>query len=678
MPNLLNYKYEIFPTKPQRAQFYRILRESKYQWNKAVTIRKKLKAALVSGQIEYVLNACLSAEKSDTQAQRVNAIQKKYPDMDFEKAAVCYDVKNIIGNVLGDLAPEKFFDVKSLADELKTKHQEEVSKRKEAIANGIKKLPKLTVFWQLIRAINKYAGYAAKVYADKSFESPKGMSVSTVRFNISGSANSHRWNKAVQPSKDQRAYGAIGEPKYKRRCDGFSYQIPQGTDISDISRAKQRGNGCQISVNPLHKENRWVDAAYHRPIPERSKIKQMTINERAGHFFAVLSCDVPDSAWLIAPMQAGWWAGIDPGAKTALTVGLHNAETKETRQAAIHYEFLEKSQDKLEKIQQSLAKKQGPKRKRTEAEVNEALAQFSAKRRIQKLPEKEKIKAIAKEKERLEKRMLPQDASKSWKKLSRKVGELNYHVANQRLDVLHKISRALVEGCDGIGIGHWEPERQVSYRKKKRALMKQVKAGVEGAKENLKALEEEKSKQGPKGVKKTRRGGRDRSIATLRRMVEEKAKRAGVVVYPDINEAGSTMTCSHCGAKTGPTGKENLSVREWTCKECNVYHHRDLNSAFNILKKTKQEFAAAQAAASGETSGHTATRTMAHGTTVQSGCDFTAGFRVRGSSGTGGLSFNTALPDFWQEEAPKAFKSLIQMRVANAVATQKNRQESPP
>lgn len=74
MPNLLNYKYEIFPTRPQRTQLYRIHRESKYQWNKAVTIRKKLKAALVSDQIEYVINACLSAEKSDTQAQRVNAI----------------------------------------------------------------------------------------------------------------------------------------------------------------------------------------------------------------------------------------------------------------------------------------------------------------------------------------------------------------------------------------------------------------------------------------------------------------------------------------------------------------------------------------------------------------------------------------------------------------------------
>lgn len=685
MPNLLNYKYEIFPTRPQRAQLYRILRESKYQWNKAVTIRKKLKAALVSGQIEYVINACLSAEKSDTQAQRVNAIQKKYPDMDFEKATVCYDFKNIIGNVLGDLPPEKLFDVKSLADELKTKHQEEVSKRKEAIANGIerRKLPKLTVFWQLIRAINKYAGYAAKAYMDKSFE--PSMSLSSVRFNISGSAKSHRWNKAVQPSKEQRAYGATGEPNYKRRCDGFSFQIPQDKSdkISEIFRAKRRNRGHQIFINPLYERNRWIDAAYHREIPEGSRIKQMTVNERAGHFFAVLACEVPDSAWLIAPMQAGWWAGIDPGAKTALTVAFHNAETSEARQAAIHYQFLEKGLDKLEKIQQNLAKKQGPKRKRTEDEINKELAQFSAKRSTQKLPEQERNKTIAKEKERLEKKMVRQEMSNSWKKLSRKVGGLNYRIANQRLDVLHKISRFLVEGCDGIGIGHWEPEREVSYRKRRKALLKQVKANVEGAKEKLKELEEEKSKQGPKGVKKTRRGGRDRSIATLRRMVEEKAKRSGAVVYPDINEAGSTMTCLNCGAKTGPTGKENLSVREWGCTECNAKHHRDLNSAFNILKKTKEEYAAAQAAASA--TGQIATRTMTHGTTVQSGSS-PAGFRVRESSGKGGFSFKNALPDFWvevgrQEEAPKAFKSLIQMGVARSLAEQepeKNQRQSPP
>ena len=56
-------------------------------------------------------------------------------------------------------------------------------------------------------------------------------------------------------------------------------------------------------------------------------------------------------------------------------------------------------------------------------------------------------------------------ASKRWKCWSQRVSTLQFKIASQRADVLHKISRALAEGCDVVGIGHWEPEREVSYRK---------------------------------------------------------------------------------------------------------------------------------------------------------------------------------------------------------------------
>ncbi len=112
--------------------------------------------------------------------------------------------------------------------------------------------------------------------------------------------------------------------------------------------------------------------------------------------------------------------------------------------------------------------------------------------------------------------MIRREASKKWRNLSHKVSGVQFKVANHRQDVLHKISRALVEGCDAVGIGHWEPEREISYRNKLRRLKKQVRVGVAGATEELKKLQDEKTKQGPKGVKKRRRGGRDRSIATLR------------------------------------------------------------------------------------------------------------------------------------------------------------------
>jgi transposase len=51
-----------------------------------------------------------------------------------------------------------------------------------------------------------------------------------------------------------------------------------------------------------------------------------------------------------------------------------------------------------------------------------------------------------------------------------------------------------------------------------------------------------------------------------------------------INESGTTITCNICLAKTGPQGKTGLAVREWTCGSCGQSHHRDTNSALNILR----------------------------------------------------------------------------------------------
>jgi hypothetical protein len=59
MAHILNYKYEIFPTKPERNQLFRIPGYSSIQWNRAVTIRKKLKQAVASGQFEDVIKTLL-------------------------------------------------------------------------------------------------------------------------------------------------------------------------------------------------------------------------------------------------------------------------------------------------------------------------------------------------------------------------------------------------------------------------------------------------------------------------------------------------------------------------------------------------------------------------------------------------------------------------------------------
>lgn len=45
----------------------------------------------------------------------------------------------------------------------------------------------------------------------------------------------------------------------------------------------------------------------------------------------------------------------------------------------------------------------------------------------------------------------------------------------------------------------------------------------------------------------------------------------------------STQLCSQCGEKCGPSGMEELHIREWTCCYCGTHHNRDINAAQNIL-----------------------------------------------------------------------------------------------
>lgn len=51
----------------------------------------------------------------------------------------------------------------------------------------------------------------------------------------------------------------------------------------------------------------------------------------------------------------------------------------------------------------------------------------------------------------------------------------------------------------------------------------------------------------------------------------------------EINERNSTITCSVCLQKTGPSGLSGLGIREWICP-CGAVHDRDVNSGKNILR----------------------------------------------------------------------------------------------
>lgn len=127
----------------------------------------------------------------------------------------------------------------------------------------------------------------------------------------------------------------------------------------------------------------------------------------------------------------------------------------------------------------------------------------------------------------------------------RLVRTLHARIANRRKDFLHKTSADLVGRFDSIRVGN------VSSKWLTQTCM-------------------------AKSVN-------DVGWASFRWMLSYKAIARGVS-YAEVDERGSTQTCSDCGLVGGPKGRKGLVVRVWACEGCGSVHDRDVNAALNILR----------------------------------------------------------------------------------------------
>ena len=119
-------------------------------------------------------------------------------------------------------------------------------------------------------------------------------------------------------------------------------------------------------------------------------------------------------------------------------------------------------------------------------------------------------------------------------------------IKNRRKDFLHKLSTALVKNNGAIFVG------------------------------NVNASSLAKTKMAKSVM--------DAGWSSFRTMLKYKCDHAGVL-FEEVNEAHSTVTCSACGSRSGPSGLEGLRIREWTCGDCGATHDRDTNAALNILAR---------------------------------------------------------------------------------------------
>lgn len=128
----------------------------------------------------------------------------------------------------------------------------------------------------------------------------------------------------------------------------------------------------------------------------------------------------------------------------------------------------------------------------------------------------------------------------------KRVQRIHAKIANRRKDYLHKASTKLVEQYQFIFIG------DVSSTKLARTKM---------AKSVL-----------------------DAGWGMLRDFVKYKAI-ARKSTCNIVNEAHTTVECSVCHERTGPSGQKALNIRQWTCANCNTPHDRDGNASANIRQR---------------------------------------------------------------------------------------------
>lgn len=129
-----------------------------------------------------------------------------------------------------------------------------------------------------------------------------------------------------------------------------------------------------------------------------------------------------------------------------------------------------------------------------------------------------------------------------------KLARLHEHIANQRRDFLHKLSRRLADSYDVVCI------------------------------EDLNMKDMSRALSFGKSVY-------DNSWGLFTRMLEYKLRWQGKCLIKIGRWEPTSQTCHCCGYKNRYI--RNLKIREWDCPQCGAHHDRDVNAAINIREKGK-------------------------------------------------------------------------------------------
>ena len=155
---------------------------------------------------------------------------------------------------------------------------------------------------------------------------------------------------------------------------------------------------------------------------------------------------------------------------------------------------------------------------------------------------------LAKEQRRLSKKVGSKkgtDKSKNYFKQLKKVNKIHRHIANQRLDNLHKLSAGIANRYDVVCVESL----------------------------NMRAM----ANKGFGNGKATLDNGYGMFLRLLEYKLEDRNK-----YFVKVDKwFPSSQICHKCGYRNESV--RDLSIREWECPCCHEHHNRDVNAAINIL-----------------------------------------------------------------------------------------------
>lgn len=155
-------------------------------------------------------------------------------------------------------------------------------------------------------------------------------------------------------------------------------------------------------------------------------------------------------------------------------------------------------------------------------------------------PLKTKLKKLQRLSKQLSRK---QKGSKNREKVKAKLARLHYQISCIRKDFLHKLTNYLINNYDTIAIEDLNIKGMVKNRKLARSI-------------------------------------NDLGLYELKRQLIYKANQFGKTIKSVDRFFASSKTCSCCGQKVETLP---LSIRVWTCAQCNTTHDRDINASINIL-----------------------------------------------------------------------------------------------